>query len=161
MRIRKRHRLKRKEIRRFSEEISDQIGVPVFTEEDVVDLGIGPDFEVIYVNGKVLAFVHEKKPFPTVRGLLEYEAKSKFVTVDMGAVSFVANGADVMGPGIVDADASIQEGDLVWIRDEKNRQPLAVGKALAPGTEMLGKEKGKMVRSLIYVGDKLWKLDED
>ncbi len=160
MHIRKRHRLKRKEIGRFSEEISKQIGVPVFTEEDVVDLGTGPDFDVIFVNGKILGFVYEDRPFLTVRGLLRYRARDKFVTVDMGAVSFVANGADVMGPGIVDADTGIQKGDFVWIRDEKNRQPLAVGEALVPGTEMVGKGKGKMVRSLIYVGDRLWKLDE-
>jgi PUA domain protein len=161
MRIRKRHRLKRREIRRLSEEVSNQIGVPVFTEEDVVDLGNGPDFDVIYVNGKILALVHEQKAFPTVRGLLEYGAKKNFVTVDMGAVGFVANGADVMGPGIVDADDSIQEGDIVWIRDENNLKPLAIGKALVSGPEMLGKGKGKMVQSLVYVGDRLWKLDED
>ncbi len=149
-----------KELKRLSNEISDQIGVPVFNEEDVVDLGTGPDFDVIYVNGKILAFVQERKAFLTVRGLLEYGAKKKHVTVDMGAVGFVANGADVMGPGIVDADAGIQEGDFVWIRDEKNLKPLAVGKALAPGADMVRKE-GKKARSLIYVGDKLWKLDED
>ena len=160
MRIRKRHRLKRKEIRRFSEDISNQIGVPVFTEEDIVDLGTGPDFDAIYVNGKILAFIQEEKPFLTVRGLLEYGAKKKFVTVDMGAVGFVANGADIMGPGIVDAEGGIQEGDYVWIRDENNLRPLAVGKALASGSDMVRKE-GKMVVSLIYVGDKLWKLDED
>lgn len=161
MRIRKRHRLKRREIRRLSAEISDRIGAPVFTEEDVVDLGTGPDFDVIYVNGKILAFAHEQKAFPTVRGVLQYGAERNFVTVDMGAVGFVANGADVMGPGIVDADRGIQEGDLVWIRDENNLKPLAIGKALAPGPEMLEKGKGKMVQSLIHVGDKLWKLDED
>jgi PUA-domain protein len=161
MRIRKRHRLKRKEIKRYSEDISSQIGVSVFTEEDIVDLGTGPDFDVIYVDGKILAFVHQQKAFLTVRGLLKYGAEKKHVTVDMGAVGFVANGADVMGPGIVNADGGIQEGDFVWIRDENNLKPLAVGKALAPGSDMVGKEKGKMVQSLIYVGDKLWKLDDE
>ncbi len=161
MRIRKRHRLKRKEIRRLSEEISSQIGVPVFTEEDVVDLGSAPDYDVVFVNGKILALVYEKNAFLTVRGLLEYPTTKRFVTVDMGAVGFVCNGADVMGPGIVDADPDVNQGDLVWIRDEKNLKPLAVGKALVAGGEMLGKSKGKMIQSLLFVGDKLWKLDED
>ncbi len=161
MRIRKRHRLKKKEIRRLSEEISSQIGVPVFDEEDVVDLGNAPDFDVIFVNGQILALVLEQKPFPTMRGVLKYGAKKRFVTVDMGAVGFVCNGADVMAPGIVDADAEIEEGDLVWIRDEKNLKPLAIGKALVPGEKMLEKGKGKMVVSLHYVGDKLWKLGEE
>ncbi|MFQ5884447.1 MAG: DUF1947 domain-containing protein [Thermoplasmata archaeon] len=161
MRIRKRHRLKKKEIRRLSEEISSQIGVPVFDEEDVVDLGNAPDFNVVFVGGQILALIYERKAFPTVRGVLRYGAKKRAVTVDMGAVGFVCNGADVMGPGIVDADLEIEEGDLVWIRDENNFKPLAVGRALVPGKEMLGKGKGKMVMSLHYVGDKLWKLGED
>jgi len=161
MRIRKRHRLKRKEIRRLSEEISSQIGVPVFTEEDIVDLGNAPDYDVVFVNGKIMALVYEKKAFLTIRGLLEYSTGKRFVTVDMGAVGFVCNGADVMGPGIVDADPDVNQGDLVWIRDENNLKPLAIGKALVAGGEMLGKGKGKMVQSLLYVGDKLWKLDED
>jgi PUA domain protein len=161
MRIRKRHRLKRKEIKRLSEEISLQVGVPTFDESDTVDLGSAPDFDAIFVNGKVLALVFEQKPFLSVRGVLHYQAKKKFVTVDMGAVGFVCNGADVMGPGIIDADQGIDKGDIVWIRDEKNFKPLAIGKALVPGNEMLGKGKGKMIQSVTYVGDKLWKLDED
>lgn len=161
MRIRKRHRLKRKEIKRLSEEISQQIGVPTFDESDTVDLGGAPDFDVIFVNGKVLALVFGEKAFLSVRGVLEYRTEKKFVTVDMGAVGFVCNGADVMGPGIIDVDTGIEEGDMVWIRDEKNFKPLAIGKALVPGSEMLGKGKGKMIQSVTYVGDKLWKLDED
>jgi PUA domain protein len=160
MRIRRRHRLKRKEIRRLSEDISNQIGTSFFDEEDTVDLGSAPDYDVVFVNGTILALVLENKAFPTVRGLLKSQPEKKFVTVDMGAVGFVCNGADVMGPGIVDADPGIEEGDLVWIRDEKNLKPLAIGKALASGVEMLEKGKGKTVQSLHYVGDKLWKLDE-
>ncbi|MEE9115552.1 MAG: RNA-binding protein [Thermoplasmata archaeon] len=161
MRIRKRHRLKMKEIRRLSEEISERVGVLVFGEGDTVDSGSAPDYDAIFVNGKVLALVFEEKPFLSVRGVLEYRAVKRFVTVDMGAVGFVCNGADIMGPGIIDADPGIEEGDLVWIRDEKNFKPLAIGKALVPGSEMLRKGKGKMVQSVTYVGDKLWKLDED
>jgi PUA domain protein len=161
MRVRKRHRLKKKEIRRLSEEISDLVGVPVFDENNTVDLGSAPDYDVVFVNGKVLALVFEKKAFLSVRGVLQYLAKNKHVTVDMGAVGFVCNGADVMGPGIVDADQGIVEDDMVWIRDENNLKPLAIGKALVSGREMLGKGKGRMIQSVTYVGDKLWKLDED
>ncbi|MFQ6059777.1 MAG: DUF1947 domain-containing protein [Thermoplasmata archaeon] len=160
MRIRKRHRLKRKEIARLAEQISNQIGVPVFGEGDTVDLGNAPDFDVIFVNGKIVGIVFEKKAFPTVRGILKYEPRKRYVTVDMGAVEFVCNGADVMGPGIVDADPEIEEGDLVWVRDQRNLKPLAIGKALVSGLEMLEKRKGKKVKSLHYVGDRLWKLDE-
>jgi len=80
--------------------------------------------------------------------------------VDMGAVKFVYNGADVMAPGIVKADASIAIGDFVWVRDERNLRPLAVGEALMSGAEMGASEKGKSVRSIHHVGDDLWRMDE-
>jgi PUA domain protein len=98
--------------------------------------------------------------FLTVRGLLKYHATKRYVTVDMGAVRFVCNGADVMTPGIIGFDASIKEGDLVWIRDARNLQPLAVGRALLGADRMVLKEKGKAVTSIHYVGDRLWQLDE-
>src|SRR5207249_10774681 len=101
------------------------------------------------------------RPFPPVRGLLAFPAGRRYVTVDMGAVRFVYNGADGMAPGIVDADPGIAPGDLVWVRDEKNRRPLAVGEALISGPEMVASEHGKAVRTLHHVGDPLWKLDEE
>lgn len=125
-----------------------------------MDMAQGPEYDVIFVNGKVLGLVYEGTPFLTVRGLLEYGATKRFVTVDMGAVKFIYNGADVMGPGIVGADPCIAPGDLVWVRDEKNLVPLAVGQALISGPEMASKPKGKAVRSIHHVGDKLWLVDE-
>jgi len=51
-------------------------------------------------------------------------------------------------------------GDFVWIRDERNLQPLAVGEALMTGAEMNVSDKGKSVKSIHHVGDDLWKMDE-
>jgi predicted RNA-binding protein (TIGR00451 family) len=76
-------------------------------------------------------------------------------------VPFVTKGADVMGPGIVDADPEIKVGDLVWVREMKFSKALAIGEALANGDEMLAKKPGKLVKSIAYVGDKLWKYGED
>jgi PUA domain protein len=42
----------------------------------------------------------------------------------------MASGADVMSPGIVEADPQIKEGDTVIIVDEKHHKPLAMGKPL-------------------------------
>jgi predicted RNA-binding protein (TIGR00451 family) len=78
----------------------------------------------------------------------------------MGAIKFIVNGADVMSPGIVDADASIREGDIVWVRDVKNKKPIAVGIALKPGAEM-PKTQGKAVKTLHYVGDEIWNIGQD
>lgn len=160
IRLRKRHRLRVKEIVSIARQIDETLGTKSFTELDVVDMAEGPEYDVVFVNGKILAFMPEGSPFLTVRGLLKYAPTKRFVTVDMGAVKFVYNGADVMGPGIVDADPGIKEGDLVWVRDLNNLRPLAVGRGLMDSATMRRKEKGKAVASILHVGDKLWQLDE-
>jgi PUA domain protein len=161
IRLRNRHRLRQKEIRALADRLEQALGGKVFDETTTVDMAEGPGYDVVYVEGKILAIVYEDgTPFLTVRGLLRYAATKRFVTVDMGAVRFVANGADVMGPGIVDADAGIAEGDLVWIRDVKNKRPLAVGKALMSGECLAKREKGRSIASVHHVGDRIWQLDE-
>lgn len=158
--VRKRKRMREKEIKSLREQLSDIFGVETFTEKDAVDMAESSDYNLIFVNNDILGLVYEGKPFLTVRGLLKYRPEARAVTVDMGAVPFVTNGADIMGPGIVDADDGIAEGDLVWIRDVKNRVPLAVGMALRDGKSLKNKEKGKAIKAIHNVGDKLWKTGE-
>jgi PUA domain protein len=116
--------------------------------------------EAYFVDNEVQAVRIGGKAMITVRGLLRTPAAKGHVTVDMGAVPFVTKGADVMGPGIVEADPSIAAGDMVWVRDVKNRKPLAIGVALIAGPEMAEKRPGKAIQSVHYVGDRLWKYDE-
>ena len=158
--IRKRKRLRSKDVKAYSEEVGSALGIEVFTGDDIVDIAESSEFNVIYVNGEILALVFEGKTFLTVRGLLKYKPQKKFVTVDMGAVPYVTNGADVMAPGIVDADIDIKEGDIVWIRDIKNLVPLAIGVSAVSGEELKKGGKGKVIRTLHNVGDKLWRSDE-
>ena len=160
IRLRKRHRMRQKDIAAIASAVEAATGAKVFSPSDTVDMAEGPGYDAVIVDGKVLAVVIEGVPFLTVRGLLRYAATRRFVTVDMGAVRFVANGADVMGPGVVDADASISEGDFVWVGGERNRRPLAIGRARVTGESMRSKPKGKVVSSVHFVGDKLWLVDE-
>lgn len=160
IRLRKRHRLRQKEIRTIAGQIDTSMGVKSFDDTATVDLAEAPDYDVVFVDGKILAFVIGGTAFLTVRGLLRYPATKRFITVDMGAVRFVVNGADVMSPGIVESDPGIVPGDLVWVRDMKNLKPLAIGRALISSADMAKKEKGKAVSSITYVADKLWQLDE-
>ncbi len=110
---------------------------------------------LIFVNGKPLVMLIDGRPFFTVLGAIELSPKKKLVMVDSGAVQFIVNGADVMSPGIVYADPEIAAGDLVVILEEKHKKPLAIGRALIPGSEMRG--SGKAVKSLHHVGDQVWK----
>ena len=160
IRIRKRKRLRAKEVKALAEELETVLGAPVFSDSEPVDRAESTDFDLIIVSNDIIGFIKDEKPFLTVRGVLKYKPVKRFVTVDMGAVPFLTNGADCMGPGIVDADDGIQEGDFVWIRDVKNQVPLAVGQSLRSGADLKAKKSGKAIVSLNNVGDKLWKAGE-
>ena len=77
------------------------------------------------------------------------------VVVDMGAIRFVCNGADVMAPGITEM-GDFMEGDLVVIRDVTHGKALAIGVANKSSTDIEASKKGKVIKNIHYVGDKLW-----
>ena len=93
-------------------------------------------------------------------GILKFKPNRKYVVVDMGAVEFITSGADLMAPGIIDADNTIQENDHVWICDEQHHKPIATGIALMNGNDMIIEKKGKSVKVIHYVGDKYWNINK-
>jgi PUA-domain protein len=117
------------------------------------------EYSLILVDGKPLLLEIEGHLFPTVRGALEMGLQKRVVTVDKGAIRFVSNGADIMAPGVVEADHEIKKGDLVIIVEETYRKPLAIGKALMDGLEMVEATSGKAIKSITHVGDKLWNME--
>ncbi len=94
---------------------------------------------------------------PHLKLLLEHPGLLPHVTVDMGAVRFVVNGADVMRPGVTAIAAEVKKGELVVVVDETHTKPLALGRALMDAQAMRAATGGKVVQSLHYVGDKVWK----
>lgn len=110
----------------------------------------------LVVKDKVCYFFFDgDRLVPCLRLLLE-RPFLKSVTVDMGAVRFVTNGADVMRPGVTRVDEGIQKGDFVVVVDETHGKPLAVCEALLSGPDIMAADGGKVLRNLHYVGDKLW-----
>lgn len=156
--LRHRHRLRRKEIRKIADDLALALGVKAFEESDAVDLGDTQRFQVILFQNEAVGLVVEGAAFLTVKGLLKWRPQRRFVSVDEGAIKFICNGADVMGPGITDADMAIVPGDMVWVRDFRHQKPLAVGNALVSGAVMASKAPGKAVKNIHYVGDELWEL---
>jgi len=156
MELKNQHRLKDKNVKKYHEELVSKLGDAPFGKEEKVDTADCNEKKVILIDREPLATFFEDTIFPTIDGFLKMKATKRYVTVDMGAVKFVYNGADIMAPGIVDADESIEEGDLVWVRDVEHEQPLAVGKAMTNGNEMIQSEKGKVVKSLHHVGDEMF-----
>lgn len=159
-RVRRRTRLKSKQARALRDELTAVFGpLDLWPESAAVETGEVQDLHLLLVDGVVHGLRDDAGPFLSVRGLLAYRPTTRWATVDMGAVRFVTNGADVMAPGITEADPDLQPGDWVWIRDERNRQPLAVGKCLVPGAQMGPADKGKAIASVHFLGDKVWELD--
>lgn len=161
LKLRRRHRLRRKEIAQLSDELYDIMGCHTFSENDNVEKAEAGNRNFILLDSQVVGIYIDERPFLTIRGILRFSPTKAWVTVDMGAVKFLANGADVMAPGIIDAYQDISEGDGVWIRDERNEKPLAVGVAMLAGGEMVTYDKGRAIRTIHYIGDKIWDLDED
>jgi PUA-domain protein len=117
----------------------------------------GQDF--IFVDGEPLLFKINGKIFPTVKGALKLNPTRRRVVVDPGAVKFIINGADTMSPGIVEADPAINEGDLVIIVEQAHSKAIAIGRALIAGKNMV-RGKGKAIKTIHYVGDELWRLEQ-
>ncbi len=86
------------------------------------------------------------------------ELSMKQVMIDQPAVPYIASGADVMRPGVVNVDDNINEGDIVAIIDEKNHVIVAIGVAMFTTDGIKNTEKGKVVKTVHHVGDKYWTL---
>lgn len=113
------------------------------------------DGELILVDGKSVILKKRGHLLPTLRFDTAIRRLSR-VVVDMGAVSHICNGADVMAKGIRRVDGEFKEGDLVVVVDEKYGKGLAVGEALEDSASISEMGKGKAISNLHYVGDDVW-----
>jgi len=89
--------------------------------------------------------------------LSDSQTLSRFpsVIVDMGAVKFMCNGANVMRPGIK-SFGEFEKDQIVIIIEESQKKSLAVGRALVSSNEMAQMNKGIVVENLHYISDKYW-----
>lgn len=157
MEVAARHHLRSDEVDRLRDTVHRELGVTLEGDSfELVELE-GTPFDLILVDGDPLACYLEDRPFLTVRGANVFPPRDRVVTVDAGAISFVSDGADIMRPGIVEADSAIDVGDLVIVVEETHGKALAVGEALVAGGEMIG-EQGKVVENHHHVGDDLFEL---
>ncbi|WP_436902557.1 PUA domain-containing protein [Halovenus halobia] len=166
MDVKSRHHLRSDAIDTIQERIEAELGVTVeadsfekveFDNSDWNVVLVDGDPLVLYVDSEDTASNAEEEPFLTVRGANEFPPTTRIVTVDAGAIQFVSDGADVMRPGIVEADNVIESGDLVVINEEGHGKFLAIGRALTDGDDMVGDE-GRVVESIHHVGDDLYEL---
>jgi len=113
------------------------------------------DEKIILLNHEPSFFYYEKKIIPTLKYLQKNNLLKK-ITIDMGAIKFIINGADLMRPGITDFDQKIKKDDIICIIDINNKKPIAVGIALFNAPQMQLMTSGKVIKNIHYIGDDLW-----
>jgi len=93
-------------------------------------------------------------PFLTGIQILE---KFPYVMVDMGAVKFMCNGANVMRPGIKNY-SEFEQGQIVCVVEESQKKFLSVGKALVSSSKLDMMKKGIVLKNLHYISDEFWEI---
>jgi PUA domain protein len=81
-----------------------------------------------------------------------------YITIDMGAIRFITNGANVMRPGIKDFPSPFVKDDIVIVKDEKFGKLIAVCSAIMNREEAISANKGAILKNISYVGDKFWEV---
>lgn len=157
MKIKKRYFLKKKKVKEIKSELGNYGSF--ISNKDKLEMLESEKHDFILVNGEPYIIIINGKPYPTLKAALNLELNGKVVVVDMGAVKFMSKGADVMSPGIVDADEEIVPEDIVIIVDETHNKPLAIGISQITGPEMVENDEGKAIKTIHYVGDEIWNLE--
>ncbi len=143
------------------EQLRQEIGEGAFQYQ-------GKMIEVIETNQDIHLYLVDKEPlilekdgilFPSLRGAVTHPFPARRIVVDMGAVPYIVNGADIMRPGVVDVTPDVLAGRPVQIVDERHGKPLALGISLFDASALLEQEKGKVARTWHHVGDDIWNLE--
>ncbi|PSP73150.1 RNA-binding protein [Halobacteriales archaeon QS_3_64_16] len=155
MEVKSRHHLRSDAVSDLEDTLAERFGISIDAGNYERVVLVDAPFEVVLADGDPVAFRIEGEFAPTVRGANEYPQTKRIVAVDAGAISFVSDGANVMRPGIVDADDAIEAGEIVTVAEETHGKTLAIGRAAVDGAEMVG-ESGMVVESIHHVGDDLY-----
>lgn len=155
-----RHFLKEKEAKQILLDFSKSVNVNaerLFGSKPRIELVEAQTAEIFIINRKPILMRLSGKLFPTLFFNEVFPILPK-VIVNMGAVPYVCNGADVMAPGVVRVDGDFEKNDIPLIVDERFGKSLAIGVALFDSQTMRKLAHGKIVKNIHYVGDKLWNL---
>lgn len=155
---RNRHSLRSKDAKKLLLTISKNLPINI---EKIIESKIRIELleieiaEIFIFNGRPLIARSDGHIFPTLF-FKEVFGIIPNLVIDMGAVPFICKGADLMAPGVLSIKEQFNQNDLLLIIDEHHGKPLAIGVSLFDSEEMKKLNRGKVVKNLHYVGDKLW-----
>jgi len=135
--------------------------IAVFKEFDI-DIGNYSKFEIvntdknqiIRADKEIIGFYFNNKIYPSLKLNLD-KSNIKNIYLDLGAIPFITKGADLMAPGIKDLE-QFNKDSLVVLRDAVHKKALALGIAEFSSEDIKTMEKGKAIKTIHYIGDKIW-----
>ena len=113
------------------------------------------DDDILIITGTGLKVIKIKNIYIPFLSETEILKKFPFVMVDMGAVKFMCNGANVMRPGITKY-SQFEKDQLVCIIEESQQKFLAIGQSCVPSSELESLSKGEIIINMHYISDKYW-----
>ena len=159
--IKKRHTVRKGEatelVRRLEEELGAEAGL--FNADRIEVASTGGPLRFYLLDKRPLLFELDGVLFPTLHGAMARPFTARRITVDMGAVRFVVNGADIMRPGIVAVSDDIVAGRPALVVEERHGKPLAVCIARLDADALRAETQGKVCKNIHHVGDEIWALE--
>jgi PUA-domain protein len=156
----RRHALKSKDTKALLRKVSDRLKIDLETtmgQKLNVEIVETDAAQIILIDGKPLVFEVGDTVFPTLF-FKEFLERAPKIVVDMGAIPYVCEGADVMAPGVVKVEGEFGKGDIVVVVDMKYGKPLALGESLEDSGTARTAKKGAVVKNFHFVSDKIWDL---
>ncbi len=159
MRFKNRHHLDNKTLRKILRRLSETLNVDSsnikMDNAEIADHESG--IKILIVDDNIVFVVDADNIFPTLYFEPLIELLPSLI-VDMGAIPYICNGADVMAPGIVRVEGNFRKDSIVVVRDEKHGKPIAIARSLSGASQMRQTGHGKVAETLHYVGDEIWNL---
>lgn len=157
----RRHPIRKSQVTDLIGTLRDEIGpsAELFAAKSLEVLETGTQMHIYLVDKEPFLIEKDGVLFPSLKGALARPFPERRVVVDMGAISFVVNGADIMRPGIKSVSPDVKAGRPVQIVDERHGKPLALGISLFDAEDLLSQEKGKVVKTFHHVGDEIWNIE--
>lgn len=157
--IKHRRFLKEKEaaqiIQEFQQKTKININELFETEKPSLEVAETPVAKVYFINGKPAIANYKNTLIPTLLFDKALQTLPK-ITVNMGAIPHICNGADLMAPGVVKIQDNYQQNDYALVVDERHQKPLAIVTTLSDAQTTRGLTHGKIAKNTHYVGDALW-----
>ena len=148
--IKKRHAIKKSQLTSLMKKLGESIGedAALYNAPMIEIAETASKFNIYIIDKKPLVMEQEEWAFPTLRGAVLRPFSGRRIAVDMGAVPYMINGADVMRPGIVSVTDDVRAGLPALVVDESHDKPLAVVIPLYDAAGIIALEKGRTAKNL-------------